>query len=172
MAGRKGRLSCSYNDASSRWEFGDLLNRRTDISMAVLADLIPLPEASGLLPKWQLLVAVMAVFNTAQNFATLKLTRRIYDRVPEHLVTPLQARTFAIWTLTSAVVRFYAAYHINEKVVYDMALFTYLLAFGHFSSELLIFRTAKLNAGVISPVIVSTTSLIWMFRQYDFYVKG
>ncbi|EPQ54249.1 Erg28-like protein [Gloeophyllum trabeum ATCC 11539] len=137
-----------------------------------MSPVIPLPEASGLLPKWQLLVAVMAVFNTAQNFATLKLTRRIYDRVPEHLVTPLQARTFAIWTLTSAVVRFYAAYHINEKVVYDMALFTYLLAFGHFSSELLIFRTAKLNAGVISPVIVSTTSLIWMFRQYDFYVKG
>lgn len=41
-----------------------------------------LPQSTGLLPKWQLLVSVMAVFNTVQNFATLKLTRRIYNRVP------------------------------------------------------------------------------------------
>jgi len=40
-----------------------------------------LPQAEGLLPKWQLIVAVMAFFNAAQNFATLKLTRRIYGNV-------------------------------------------------------------------------------------------
>jgi hypothetical protein len=73
-----------------------------------------------------------------------------------------------------------------------MALFTYLIAFGHFSSELLIFRTAKINPALLSPVIVScefvqpifvalkmnvqsnpeATSLIWMLSQYDFYVKA
>ncbi|KDQ57177.1 hypothetical protein JAAARDRAFT_178759 [Jaapia argillacea MUCL 33604] len=131
-----------------------------------------LPQAEGWLPKWQLLVAVTAVFNTAQNFVTLKLTRRIYNNVPPQSVTALQARTFAIWTLTAAVVRFYAAYNINEKIIYDMALFTYLFAFVHFFSELVIFRTARINVGVMSPVIVATTSLIWMLKQYDFYVKG
>ena len=30
-------------------------------------------------------------------------------------VTPLQARTFAVWTLTSAAIRFYAAYNITTK---------------------------------------------------------
>lgn len=30
-------------------------------------------------------------------------------------VTALQARTFAVWTLTSAVVRGYAAYNIHNK---------------------------------------------------------
>lgn len=40
-----------------------------------------LPKAEGLLPQWQLIVAVMAFFNAAQNFATLKLTRRIYGNV-------------------------------------------------------------------------------------------
>ena len=70
-----------------------------------------------------------------------------------------------------------------------MAFFTYLIAFGHFSSELLIYRSAKVNPGVISPVIVSSesdlilagntspdsfsaTSLIWMFMQYDFYTRS
>ena len=40
-----------------------------------------LPQTEGLLPTWQLIVAVMAFFNAAQNFATLKLTRRIYGNV-------------------------------------------------------------------------------------------
>jgi hypothetical protein len=31
-------------------------------------------------------------------------------------VTALQARTFAVWTLTSAVIRGYAAYNINNKM--------------------------------------------------------
>ncbi|PPQ75726.1 hypothetical protein CVT26_000970 [Gymnopilus dilepis] len=130
-----------------------------------------LPTSAGWLAHWQLFVAATAVFNTIQNFMTLKLTRRIYDNVPPTSITALQARTFAVWTLTSALIRGYAAYNINNKLMYDMAFMTYLIAFGHFSSELLIFRTCKLNAGVLSPVIVSTSSLIWMFVQYDFYVK-
>jgi len=44
-----------------------------------------LPQAEGWLPKWQLIVAVMAFFNAAQNFATLKLTRRIYGNVAPSL---------------------------------------------------------------------------------------
>ena len=66
-----------------------------------------------------------------QNFCTLKFTRKIYNGVPAHTgvsavltprscsslaVTALQARTFAVWTLTSAVVRAYAAYNINNKM--------------------------------------------------------
>ncbi|KAH9481439.1 Ergosterol biosynthetic protein 28 [Psilocybe cubensis] len=131
-----------------------------------------LPSSAGWLAYWQLFVAGAAVFNSIQNLLTLKLTRKLYNNVPATSVTALQARTFAVWTLTSAVIRGYAAYNINNKIIYDIALLSYLIAFGHFFSELLIFRTAKLFPGVISPVIVSTTSLVWMFTQYDFYVRG
>ncbi|EGN98690.1 hypothetical protein SERLA73DRAFT_136580 [Serpula lacrymans var. lacrymans S7.3] len=130
-----------------------------------------LPATEGWLPKWMLLVASMAVFNTIQNFTTLKLTRRLYSAVSPGTVTSLQARTFAVWTLTSAVVRGYAAYHMHDKTMYDMAMITYLIAFGHFTSEIFIFRTAKINVPVLSPCIVSTVSLIWMLKQYEFYVK-
>ncbi|KAI0049800.1 Erg28-like protein [Auriscalpium vulgare] len=130
------------------------------------------PPFDGNLPKWQLAVAVTAIFNTVQNFLTTKLTKKIYSAVPTNEpVTSLQARTFAVWTLTSAVVRYYAAYHIEDKTVYDMALFTYLIAFAHFGSELLIYRTAKPSVAALSPVIVASTSLVWMIAQYDFYVK-
>lgn len=37
-----------------------------------------------------------------------------------------------------------------------MALLTYLFAFAHFSSEILIFRTAKISIPVLSPVVVAS----------------
>jgi hypothetical protein len=47
------------------------------------------------------------------TFFSLELTCLL-----RYAVTALQARTFAIWTLTSAVVRAYAAYHINDKTYF------------------------------------------------------
>ncbi|KAI0087296.1 Erg28 like protein-domain-containing protein [Irpex rosettiformis] len=129
-----------------------------------------LPQGPGILPKWLLLVSAMAIFNTVQNFTTTKLTHRLYNRLP--IVAPVQARTFAVWTLMSAVVRFYTAYDIHNKTLYDMSLLSFLIVFGHFTSEIFVFRTAKLNGPVISPLIVGTTSLVWMITQYDFYVKA
>ena len=37
-----------------------------------------------------------------------------------------------------------------------MAMLTYLIAFGHFFSEFLIFRTANFGAGLLGPAIVSS----------------
>ncbi|VDB88432.1 unnamed protein product [Peniophora sp. CBMAI 1063] len=127
---------------------------------------------AGALPKWQLFIGFTALFNTAQNFLTLNFTRRIYNGTPPNEpVTRLQARTFGVWTLASGLVRLYAAYHIHNKQVYDLALFTYLLAFCHFGSEIFVYRTARFFGPVITTVIVSTTSLVWMISQYDYYVK-
>ncbi|KAI9511837.1 Erg28-like protein [Russula earlei] len=132
-----------------------------------------LPQGDGKLPIWQVVVAAAAVFNTVQSFITLHFTKRLYNNVPgAQPVTPLHARTLGVWTLTAAAVRFYAAYNIHNKAIYDMALLTYLFAFAHFSSEILIFRTAKIQFPVLVPVTVATVSLVWMISQYDFYVKG
>ena len=38
-----------------------------------------LPQEEGWLPYWVLFVSSMAVFNSAQNFVTTKLTRRLYS---------------------------------------------------------------------------------------------
>lgn len=39
-----------------------------------------------------------------------------------------------------------------------MAMITYLVAFAHFSSEIFIFRTAKLTGPVMSTILVSSQS--------------
>jgi len=128
-----------------------------------------LPE--GLLPKWQLLVSSAALFNTAQCFITLSLTRRIYSGTP-HQVNPLQSRTFAVWTWLSAVIRMTCAYHIHEKTIYVITIWSYVGAFVHFVSEWLILRSANFGAGLLGPLVVSSVSLTWMLMQYDYYVKA
>ncbi|KAF9266632.1 Erg28-like protein [Marasmius fiardii PR-910] len=129
-----------------------------------------IPQSEGWLPKWQLFVAATALFNTIQNLVSLNLTRRLYGGSP--LVNPLQARTFAIWTLTSTIVRGYAAYHLHLKPVYDMTLLTYFIAFFHFTSETMVFKSVKFSPPMIFPFLVSTVTLIWMFNQRDFYVTA
>ncbi|KIJ51560.1 hypothetical protein M422DRAFT_776788 [Sphaerobolus stellatus SS14] len=130
-----------------------------------------LPDAPGLLPKWQFFVSTLAFFNTAQNLVTVALTRRIYSRSPNE-VTALQSRTFAVWTWISAVIRLTCAYHIHNKAIYDVTMWSYVGALVHFASEWLLFRTADFGSGLLGPLIVAPLSLAWMWTQYDFYVKA
>lgn len=73
-------------------------------------------------------------------------------------MTPLQARTFAIWTLTSAAIRLVAAYHLSEPAWYGLAFASYVFAGGHFLSEAFVFRSAGWGPGLLSPIIVASRS--------------
>ncbi|KAF8335808.1 Erg28-like protein [Cantharellus anzutake] len=129
-----------------------------------------LPKSTGWLASWQLFLAVTSVFNTVQNFITLKLTKRIYNQANEE-VNALQSRTFGIWTLTAAIIRFQVAYDIHDPNLYHLAIGTYWIAFAHFVSEIVIFRTANLKGGALAPCIVATSSLIWMYAQKEYYLS-
>ncbi|ORX96379.1 erg28p, partial [Basidiobolus meristosporus CBS 931.73] len=121
-----------------------------------------LPE--GLFAKWVLFIAVVSVFNSLQCYlAPLGLTRQLYGRKPEQ-VTVLTSHMFATWTLTVAMVRFYGAFHLDNPTVFNMVWFTFVVALFHFSTEVLVFRSAKLDKGTINPMIVSIGSLIWMYN--------
>lgn len=123
--------------------------------------------------------------NSIQAYVSLAPTQRVYSGpstaptgIPKSAmketspVTPLSARTFGTWTAITAVVRLYAAYHIQVPVMYELALWTFGVAWAHFMSEWLVFKTTKMASGLAGPVIVSTTSLIWMWLQWDYYVKA
>jgi hypothetical protein len=146
-----------------------------------------LPPFDGLLPKWLLLVSVIAFGNSIQAYTTLHYTRRLYSGVPPAAgalkqqsagsastgspVTPLSARTFGTWTFQSSLLRLYAAYHLDNPIVYQLCLWTYVIAFAHFASEWRVFRTTSLNVALAGPLIVSTLSLVWMWVQWDYYVR-
>lgn len=136
--------------------------------LEIIRDLTPGP---GLLPKWMLFISIVSIFNSAQTYVSgVKLTQRVYSGKPDQ-VTPLSARTFGTWTVMASIIRLYGAYHIANPAVYDIALSSYILAGFHFGSEWLIFGTAKLKGGgLVGPLIVASSSIVWMVTQRDFYL--
>jgi len=118
----------------------------------------------GLLPKWLLLVSVIAVGNTLQSYSTTTFSRRVYAGRPFD-VTPLSSRTFGTWTFLSALIRGYCAYNTSNTAVYDLCVWSYVIANLHFVSEWLVFGTAVMGKGLAGPAVVSTLSVAWMLAK-------
>ncbi|RYP60110.1 hypothetical protein DL771_010620 [Monosporascus sp. 5C6A] len=87
-------------------------------------------------------------------------------------VTPLAARLFGTYTLISAVVRIYASYHLRLAPVYQMALWTYVVALVHFASEFFVYKTTRFGTPVAMPFFFATVGVTWMVSQYGFYVES
>ena len=66
--------------------------------------------------------------------------------------------------------RLYAAYNIDNPAFYQLAYWTYLVAFGHFMSEWFIFGTCRWGKPLAGPVVVSTGTLVWMWWVWGDYV--
>ena len=96
--------------------------------------------------------------------------KEIYIR-SSHEITALPSRIFGTYTFISAIIRLYAAYNIDNPQLYQLAICTYGVAWVHFMSEWLIFRTAQWGRAIAGPVCISTGSLLWMFSQWDYYVE-
>ncbi|ABN64256.1 predicted protein [Scheffersomyces stipitis CBS 6054] len=131
----------------------------------------------GNLPYWLLFISVVSVFNSYQTYRSkdLELTKKVYEREatsdhPRPQVTHLSARTFGTWTLITSIVRFYGAYFLANKQIYELVQFTFAVAAFHFISEWLVYKTCKLGKGLAGPLVVSSISTVWMFLQKDFYV--
>ncbi|CCC70245.1 hypothetical protein NCAS_0E01750 [Naumovozyma castellii] len=140
------------------------LNQITGHLQTTLQSLPP-----GYLPKWLLFISVVSIFNSIQTYISgLKLTRRVYSRKPAE-TTPLSARTFGTWTFVSCIIRLYGAFYLNEPHIYQLAFISYIIAWVHFGFELLIFRTCNFDSGFMGPLVVATTSLVWMYFQKEFY---
>lgn len=123
------------------------------------------------LPKWLLLVGVIAALNGVQNTLKPRFSHKVYaSKEGVHQATPLAARLFGLWNLTSAMVRVYAAYNMSERGAYVLCLGTFVIACFHFVSELLYFGTLAAAVGSISPILVASSSIVAMVRQYSYYV--
>ncbi|KAI9821311.1 MAG: ergosterol biosynthesis protein [Pycnora praestabilis] len=127
-----------------------------------------LPPGDGWLPLWLLVTSVMSIFNTVQSFITLVFTQEIYNNTT---VTPLSARTFGTWTFVACLIRLYAAYNISNPLIYQLAIWTYGVAVFHFTSEWLVFGSAKWGSGLSRPMFVGSASLVWMLMQWSHYVQ-
>uniref|UniRef100_A0AAV2JCM6 Ergosterol biosynthetic protein 28 n=1 Tax=Knipowitschia caucasica TaxID=637954 RepID=A0AAV2JCM6_KNICA len=127
----------------------------------------------NVLRSWLVMVSVIAMGNTVQSFRDHSfLSEKLYTGAPEYddiflTVNGLQARTFGIWTLLSSIIRCTCAIDIQNRTLYHITLWTFVLALGHFVSEAFIYKTAPLTIGVMAPLIVASFSIIGMLIGYQ-----
>ncbi|KAL2760263.1 hypothetical protein ACRALDRAFT_1078949 [Sodiomyces alcalophilus JCM 7366] len=87
-------------------------------------------------------------------------------------VTPLMGRLFGTWTLITSIVRMYAAYHLRHGHMFDLAWWTYVIAFSHFSSEMFIFKSMTFGKPQIGPFVFASLALFWMPLTRSYYVDS
>ncbi|OQV15835.1 putative ergosterol biosynthetic protein 28 [Hypsibius exemplaris] len=111
---------------------------------------------------WIALVGMMALANTLQCFVKPDFVWEKLYNVKGSGATPLAARTYGMWTLLAAMVRFTYSVNIHNWELFLVTLSTFLIAFGHFVSEMLVFRSGLFDIGMLSPILVSGLSVIMM----------
>lgn len=90
---------------------------------------------------------------------------------PSDQVTPLAARLFGVYTSVAGVIRIYGAYRVHDPALYQLCLFTHLLAVAHFASEIIVFKTLKLGWEHAFPLSAGIGGSLWMTLQYSNYVR-
>ncbi|QUC20765.1 uncharacterized protein UV8b_05006 [Ustilaginoidea virens] len=102
--------------------------------------------------------------------STDKLVSAQNDPNATDQLTPLAGRIFGTWTLITSIVRCYAAYNLHLGPVYNIAYWTYVVAFGHFFSEKFVFGSMTFGLPQVFPFTLATCALIWMPLVRDYYV--
>nr|XP_057947147.1 ergosterol biosynthetic protein 28 homolog isoform X3 [Doryrhamphus excisus]XP_057947148.1 ergosterol biosynthetic protein 28 homolog isoform X3 [Doryrhamphus excisus] len=126
----------------------------------------------NVLRSWLVMVSVIAMGNTVQSFRDHSfLSEKLYTGTPQ-FVNGLQARTFGIWTLLSSIIRCACAIDIQNRTLYHITLWTFVLALGHFLSETFIYKTAPLTIGVMAPLIVASFSVIAMLIGFQCFPEN
>jgi len=120
------------------------------------------------LQGWIFVVGQVALGNTISCYVDHSfLGSRLYTGAPEK-ANDLAARLFGVWTLMSALLRLSCAILIKNRALFNLTLLSFVIAFVHFLSEAFIYKTAPLTIGVITPMIVSGISTLWMLIAYWF----
>lgn len=115
---------------------------------------------------WVGLVGITALGNTVSSYLNGELLSETIFTVQPDLVNPLVGRLFGTWTLLAAFVRVTCAIHIDSKPLYHTTLFSFMLAFAYFMSELYIYKTLDITTGPVMALIASSISFLLMLAGY------
>ncbi|GJN66430.1 hypothetical protein PLICBS_000448 [Purpureocillium lilacinum] len=112
-----------------------------------------------------------ATFDPEDSINKLVPAKSQTDPKAADQLTPLAGRLFGTWTLITCIVRCYAAYHLHLGPVYNIAIWTYVVALGHFATELFVFKSMTFGLPQIFPFTLASCALIWMPMVRDHYVE-
>jgi hypothetical protein len=94
------------------------------------------------------------------------------DAKAQDQVSPLAARLFGTYTIMAGIIRIYASYDLGNQSLYQLALWTHIIAAVHFTSETLVYKTIKFSGPQIFPFLAAYGGGLWMVLQYGHYVNN
>ncbi|KAI1748107.1 ergosterol biosynthesis protein-like protein Erg28 [Xylaria castorea] len=130
-----------------------------------------LPQHEGYLPYYLLMPALMAAIHTVVcyvNSPAVALNQFSGPSAP--LPNGLLARVYGVKNIYTSLIRFYAAYHISNPQIYDLATLTFVGVLFLYGGEVFVFRTARLKETVFS-FFISGLGLMWMVSQREWYLS-
>lgn len=86
-------------------------------------------------------------------------------------VSPLAARLFGVYTFAAGIIRFYASYQIENSGMYQLALWTHVIAALHFTSEMFVYKTMRFSGPQAFPFLAAYGGAAWLILQYNHYVQ-
>jgi hypothetical protein len=81
----------------------------------------------------------------------------------------LLAHVYGIKNLYTGAIRLYAAYHITNGPLYDLATFTFIGVLILYISEAFIYRHSRVGESFI-PYTMAGGGLLWAIQQRAYYV--
>ncbi|MCJ1332595.1 ergosterol biosynthesis protein [Thelotrema lepadinum] len=128
-----------------------------------MSSLFPTSTTGGLLPYWNLLISLLATLNFLSAHTNPSSTLLIFAGPRSaSQITPLAARNYGAWTLTSALVRAFAAYNINDKAMYALCLGTYVIVCADFLAEWRVYGTMRAEKRMLVGLGFAGVSAVWM----------
>lgn len=82
----------------------------------------------------------------------------------------LLAHVYAVKNVYSSLIRLYAAFHVANGELYDLAMITFAGVLGLYGTEHLVYGTVRLREAAI-PYVTSVVGLVWMGLQRDWYIS-
>jgi hypothetical protein len=84
--------------------------------------------------------------------------------------TGLLARVYGTKNMYTAAVRAYAAYHVANPQVYELAMITFAGVLFLYTTELVVYRTVRVKEFAF-PMLNAGGGLLWMWSQKAWYVS-
>jgi hypothetical protein len=81
----------------------------------------------------------------------------------------LLARIYGVKNIYASLIRAYAAYHITNPQVYDLAMCTFVGVLFLYATETFVYRTVE-PKGAIFPFVTAGGGLAWMWAQRGWYL--
>ncbi len=78
------------------------------------------------------------------------------------------AHVYGVKNVYTAAIRLAAAYHVDDPWLYDLAVLTFAGVLFLYTTELLIWKTVRLQEFAF-PMITAGSGLLWMILQRDWY---